>query len=57
MVYLDGKRLDEAPIARHELPPGSYRLRFVNAAESVDEMRDIRIESGKVEKLNLRFKK
>ncbi len=49
-VWVDGSRIDTTPL-KHQLPPGTYRVKVVNAEAGLDETRSVTIVSGKTQKL------
>ena len=49
-VWIDGSRIDTTPL-KHQLPPGTYKVRVVNQDAGLNETRSVTIVPGKTQKL------
>ena len=49
-VWIDGSRIDTTPL-KHQLPPGTYKVKVVNKDAGLDETRSVTIVPGKTQKL------
>jgi hypothetical protein len=49
-VWIDGRRVDTTPL-KHQLAPGTYKVKVVNADAGLDETRTVTVVPGKTQKL------
>ncbi len=57
MIYINGKRLKATPISQHELPAGTYKIRFKGLKSDFDKIFEVELKSGETTRLIKNFER
>ena len=57
MIYINGKRLKATPISQHELPAGTYKIRFKGLRSDFDKIFEVELKSGETTRLIKNFER